>query len=327
MSQLLSPDEIDFSHYLEQTDAQAKVKPAASWLEDLKERLHFKAGERKIYLPWEKTRDVFDFRKGEVTIWAGQNGHGKSMMTSQIALSLMGQDQKVCVASFEMKPVMTLQRMARMFSGCNPFSPEFQQDEGIAAIKELYEQFAIFTTDRLWLYDQQGTADSSTVLGMVKYCAKELGVNHVFVDNLAKCVKGEDDYNGQKSFVDELTAVARDNEIHVHIVHHLKKPSKETNLPDKHDTKGSGAITDQPDNLFLVWRNKDKEHDVKTKGTRSTKSSEPDQYLICAKQRNYEGSQDDEPRIGLWFHRDSMQYLANAGDAPMFFGNYPHRAT
>ncbi len=54
-------------------------------------------------------------------------------MTSQVALSLIGQGAKVCVASFEMKPVTTLQRMARMFNGCNPFSPEFQGAEGIAA--------------------------------------------------------------------------------------------------------------------------------------------------------------------------------------------------
>jgi twinkle protein len=327
MSTILTGDEIDFSLYMRETDAQAKVKPASTWLDDLKDRLTFKHKEKKIYLPWEKTRDVFDFRKGEVTVWAGQNGHGKSMMTTQVVLSLMGQEQKVCVASFEMKPVMTMQRMARMYCGCNPFLPEFQGNEGVGAVKSLYDEFAGWTDGRLWIYDQQGTAETDRVLGMVRYCAKELGIDHVFVDNLGKCVKNEDDYNAQKAFVDEITAIARDNEVHVHIVHHLKKPNKETTRPDKHDTKGSGAITDQPDNLFLVWRNKEKELDVKAKGDRSTKQSEPDQYLICAKQRNYEGSLDDEPTVALWYDRDSMQYVSMEGDSPLFFPNYPHRAT
>jgi twinkle protein len=327
MSEILSADEIDFSLYLRETDAHAKVKPASTWLDDLKTRLLFKQQEKKIYLPWDKTQDVFSFRSGEVTVWAGQNGHGKSMVTSQVALSLMGQDQKVCIASFEMKPVMTMQRMARMYCGCNPFSPEFQQSEGVQAVHGLYDEFSEWTDGRLWLYDQQGTAESSLVLGMVKYCAKELGIGHIFVDNLAKCVKAEDDYNAQKMFVDELTAIARDYQTHVHIVHHLKKPSKETTRPDKHDTKGSGAITDQPDNLFLVWRNKEKEQDMKEKGTRSNKMTEPDQYLICAKQRNYEGSVDDEPAIRLWFNRDAMQYVGESGDSPMFFPNFPHRPT
>lgn len=324
MSAILKPDEIDFSYYLKETDAAAKVRPVSTWLQDLKDRLTSKREEKKIFLPWESTREVFDFRSGEVTIWAGQNGHGKSLMTSQVALSLIGQDQKVCIASFEMKPVITIQRLGRMYCGCNPFSPEFQGDSGVEAIKSLYDEFSEWTEGRLWLYDQQGTADMSLVIGMVRYCAKELGIGHVFVDNLAKCVKNEDDYNLQKMFVDEMTAIARDYAIHVHIVHHLKKPNKETNAPDKHDVKGSGAITDQPDNLFLVWRNKEKEIDVKTKGTRSNKLTEPDQFLICAKQRNYEGSVDDEPRIGLWFNRDAGQFVSKDGDRAQFFPNYPH---
>jgi hypothetical protein len=38
-----------------------------------------------------------------------------------------------------------------------------------------------------------------------------------------KCVAGEDDYNGQKTFVDELTAIARDYGMHIHLVHHIKQ--------------------------------------------------------------------------------------------------------
>ena len=97
-------------------------------------------------------------------------------MTSQVALSLCGQGERVCVASFEMKPVVTLQRKARMFAGFNPFSPEFQGEQGLAAIDQLYEEFQGFTDKRLWLYDQMGTADAEKVGGMVRYCAKELGI-------------------------------------------------------------------------------------------------------------------------------------------------------
>lgn len=320
-------DEIDFSLYMRETDAQANVKPVSAWVDDLKARLHSKRFERQTFLPWPKAVDNFAFRDGEVSLWSGQNGHGKSLMTSQIALSLVGQGERVCVASFEMKPITTLQRMARMYAGMNPFSPEFQGTEGMAAIESLYEDFGAFTDGRMWLYDQMGTADSGRVTGMVRYCAKELGIKHVFVDNLAKCVRGEDDYNSQKSFVDELTAVARDYAIHVHLVHHLKKPANENAVPDKHDNKGSGSITDQVDNVFMVWRNKAKEDDIKVKGFQSTKASEPDHFLLCRKQRNYEGSGDGEPSLKLWFNRDAQQYIAEAGDSPMFFPNWPHKQT
>lgn len=326
MTTIITPDSIDFRQYLRDTDAQANVKNAADYAEVLKARLRIKKAEKKIYLPWPKTRDSFDFRPGEVTVWAGQNGHGKSLVTSMVCLSLLGQEQKICIASFEMKPHMTVQRMARMYAGMNPFSPEFQGDSGIEAIDELYDEFGGWVDKRLWIYDQQGTADRELVIGMVRYCATELKLNHVVVDNLAKVVSGEDDYNAQKAFVDEMTAVARDCQIHIHIVHHLKKPSKETDLPDKNDLKGSGAIADQVDNIVLVWRNKAKEIAIRS-GKAGDKVKEPDQVLFVRKQRNYEGSGDGEPQIALWFDMDSQQYRESPDSGPLFFPNYPHYRT
>jgi twinkle protein len=160
------------------------------------------------------------------------------------------------------------------------------------------------------------------VLAVVRYCARELGINHVFVDNLAKCVRAEDDYNGQKWFVDQLFAAAQDEGIHVHVVHHMRKSSKETDVIDKNDFKGSGSITDQPDNIIGVWRNKPKEQDVKINGRQSKKWDEPDVLVPVFKQRNYEGSEDDEPRIQLWFDRESWQYKASPTDALMDFRNW-----
>ena len=319
MAEIIS-DEIDFSAYLRETDPQTKIKPASAWIDELKDRLRNPNFERKVYLPWEKTNKAFAFRDGEVTLWAGQNGHGKSLITSQIVLSLMGQGERVCIASFEMKPQTTLQRMARMFTGTNPFSLEYQGENGIVALEQLYDEFGGWTNDRLWLYDQVGTAEAETVIGMARYCAKELKIKHIFIDSLMKCVQGEDDYNGQKSFVDELTAVAKDYQCHIHLVHHLRKPKDEHAKPDKHDNKGSGAITDMVDNVMMVWRNKAKEETVKNGG--AAKQDEPDQIVFCRKQRNGE----DEPSIKLWFIKDAMQYVGNYGDPILDFQSYPHKS-
>ena len=317
-------DDIDFSAYLRETDHKQKVRPASDFVQVAKDRLRSQAKTKKVYLPWPKCNASFEFRRGEVTVWAGQNGHGKSLVTTQVALSLIGQDEKACVASFEMKPATTIGRMVRMFAMTNPWSPEYQNDDGHAVLSTLYDQFSDWTTKRLWLYDQTNTAQPNTVLGMVKYCAVELGITHVFIDSLMKCVKSEDDYNGQKEFVDNLCAIAKDCDIHIHLVHHLKKPAKEADMPDKHDTKGSGSITDQVDNLMMVWRNKPKEDDMKS-NKKSNRRTEPDCYLLCRKQRNYEGSDDGEPIIRLWRNGDAGQFVANDGDsAQVFYAGYPH---
>jgi len=316
-------DSIDFSQYLKETDAATNVKPASLWMQELKHDLRHPDKSKRVYLPWEKARDVFRFRPGEVTLWAGQNGHGKTQMASQVMLSLMGQGEKGVIASFEMKPKTTMQRLARMYSQENPFDALFQHDEGIAALEALYQEFGEWTDRRLWLYDQQGTVDAAKVIGMSRYCAKELGITHIMIDSLMKCVRGEDDYNGQKEFVDELTALARDNQVHVHLIHHIRKPANENHVPDKYDNKGSGAITDLVDNVMMVWRNKAKEDDIKAKGPNSQKLKEHDAALLCRKQRNGE----DEPTIFLWFDKHSQQYKGSPDDALMFFPNFPHRAS
>lgn len=59
------------------------------------------------------------------------------------------------------------------------------------------------------------------------------------------------------------------------------------------DIKGSGSITDLADNVFAVWRNKDKA------------PNEPGAVLQCDKQRNGEW----KGKVPLWFDLSSFHYL------------------
>ena len=114
-----------------------------------------------------------------------------------------------------------------------------------------------------------------------------------------------------------MTAIARDHNIHIHLVHHIKKPPTEDHKPTKYDYKGSGAITDQVDNVISVWRDKNKEK-LRDAG-KAFNEMDPDCLLICDKQRNG----DWEGRIGLWFHRDSQQFVASHGEEPLLMYRHP----
>jgi twinkle protein len=309
--EILLDDDIDFSKYENETEVMARVKPASVWLTELVERLRDPVREVRQVMPWGKTHGLIQFRPGEVTVWGGANGAGKSLVTGMVALSLLAQDQRVCIASFEMKPCKTLERMARQYSGTNPDDPAYAGSaEAKQSLIDLYEDFKGWA-QHLYLYDQQGMVTAKKVAAVVRYCATEKGVRHFFVDSLMKCVAGEDDYNGQKAFVDELTAIARDHEMHIHLVHHIRKPSDESHKPNKYDYKGTGAITDQVDNVISVWRNKPKERKVEE--GKDVDPKEPDTLLICDKQRNG----DWEGQVGLWYHRASLQFLGSHNDEPL----------
>lgn len=311
-------DTIDFAAYLADTEAQQKVRPAKDFSAELLDHVFGDRPDPKCFLPWEETHRLIQFRPGEVTLWAGINGHGKSLLTGLVGLSLMGQSQRVCIASFEMKPRKTLYRMGRQWAGMPPDN-EYDTPEMREQSKDLLAQFFDWTEGKLWLYDQQGTVKPETILGVTKYSAVELGCTHIFIDSLMKCVKGEDDYNGQKDFVDELCALAKDNNVHIHLVHHIKKMQDEDRVPGKFDAKGSGAISDQVDNFLVVFRNKKKERLLES--GKEVPHDEPDAFLVCHKQREtgWEGC------IGLYVDKDSMQFKKNPGDRTVNFDTWPHR--
>jgi twinkle protein len=82
--------------------------------------------------------------------------------------------------------------------------------------------------------------------------------------------------------------------------------------------KGSGSITDQVDNLLMVWRNKAKE-DGRATG-KHVNETDPDAALICGKQRNGEW----EGRIALWYEPQSQQFVGSNGAPALDFASFPH---
>jgi twinkle protein len=311
----------DFARYMQETEPKQKVRAASVFVQDMIDDLGMVKTLNHAFLPWDKTHGQFHFRPGEVTLWAGVNGQGKSLITGLVALSLCTQGERACIASFEMKPRKTLERMMRQWSGASaPSDGDLNDSAILATFRDLYEQFRDWSKTTLWLYDQQGTVKTDRLIAVLKYCAHELRVKHFFIDSLMKCVADEDDYNGQKRFVDEVTAIARDTGMHIHLVHHMKKLPDEGKTPDKMDVKGSGSITDQVDNLLMIWRNKPKERNAAA--GKMVSAEEPDALLICEKQRHGEW----EGRISLWFDRDSQQYLGSPGASPLNMFSFPHRS-
>jgi len=307
---IVRPDEVDFEKYLKANDVAQKVKGAGEFLDEIEAEIANPVVDVSQTMPWTKTHAGFQFRAGEVTLYAGGNGGGKSMITGQIAMGLIKQNQRVMIASFEMKPKRTLFRMLRQFAGENIDAPRYVDKRKY--LSSLIQRMRIYAHANLWLYDQQGTVTAQQVIAVSRYSAVELGVQHIFIDSLMKCVSGEDDYNAQKSFVDELTSLARDHNVHVHLIHHIRKLQSEEVKPNKNDIKGSGSISDQVDNVLMVWRNKKKEHDAQNG---SVDVQIPDAYLMCEKQRNGEA----EDWYSLWYLKESQQFVEYHDSIPMSF--------
>jgi twinkle protein len=312
-TRLLKSQDIDVEKYLKNNDVGQKVRIVSDWLDEITENYINPPVNDNAKMPWTKTQDDFNFRLGEVTLYAGGNGGGKSLITGQIALHLIKQKRRCVIASFEMKPTSTIHRMLRQFAG--EFIDDPLTNDREKYIKGLTQRFNQFAGEHLYIYDQQGSTTPNQTIAMARYCAVELGIEHIFIDSLIKVCNAEDNFNEQKYFVDELTALARDHNVHIHLIHHIRKLQSEEVQPGKYDIKGTGAITDQVDNVFLMWRNKQKEN--RKRNGEKYEEDLPDAYLMCEKQRNGEAQE----MYGLYYHQSSQQFIETWGGATMDFDN------
>lgn len=278
---LLSVSDDELEEYREVVSPTRHVRSIGDFLAEVMDRrFGGKKDDVGDTMPWEKAVGI-GFRPGEITIWAGINGHGKSAITTQIAGYWALQEKPSLIASFEMLPHKTADRMLLQISG--------QADPTDAVGFEFFRRMH----KRIWIYDKREVVEVELLYKVIRYAVVEKEIKHVWIDSLMKCIRGEDDYNAQKNFVERLTAMAKELCCHIHLIHHVRKASDENEIPNKFSLKGSGAITDLADNVLILWRNKAKEIAI-ARG--EPDEGQPDFMLICDKNRHgaWEG------RIPLW---------------------------
>ena len=295
----LIPDSIDLSKYLEPESA-VSVRPATFFTDRTLDVLAGRNQAQGLPLPWAKTAGRFAFRPGELTVWTGYKGHGKSMLLSQCLLFGMARGERALILSPEFKPEGVLARKVRQAACCaNPtdaFARRFLAWAGAG---------------RLWLFDHQGSLTPDTVLSVIRYAIDKHAVTHVLVDSLMKCGIGPDDYARQKKLVDDLQSIAHQSDIHLHLIAHARKGESDDKPARLHDVKGASELADMAENVLSVWKNKRK-LDALSRGDHKH-DSDPDALLVVDSQRNGEGWTGS---FSLWYDQPSFQFLGEPNHRP-----------
>lgn len=256
-----------------------------------------------IFLPWEKMRNDFKVRPGETTVWAGINGHGKSLALSHLIADGIAQGSKWCVASMEMPP--------------RQFGDKFYRQSGWTKDCGIEAEIKEFAHD-LFIFNEYGVAKAAKILEVFEYARRRYGVDQFVIDSLTKCGFAEDDYANQKAYVDEVVEFGMKNNVHVHLVVHVRKSDDESKRPGKFDIKGSGGISDVVNNVLTVWRNKKKEavksgeEVIDDQKERNGILAKSDMIISCVKQKKT----GIEGGYGLWFHPESCQFLERPDSEP-----------
>lgn len=244
--------------------------------------------------PW------FRFRGGEISVWTGFNGHGKSQMLGQVGLGLLAQGQSICIFSGEMQPARLLKRMTRQATGF--------AEPAVPFIRKVSRWF----DDRLWLFNLTGSADSERLFAVFTYAVRRYGIKTFFIDSLMMISDIPEDGKGcleaQRQFMRKLADFAKRFDAHVHLVAHPRKAMDEKTGPGKQDTAGSGKITNMADNHWSVWANLRDENEPA--------DDAPDAYLEINKQRN---GDSQHRKLWLWYDPKSQQYRSVRAARPQQF--------
>jgi twinkle protein len=280
-----------------------ELKSIVEYSDDIIEAFYPSSGQQPGFsLPWDKTNNI-RVHHGELSLWTGFSGHGKSVFLGQVMNHAIKAGEKVCVASFEMQPKSTFKRMIQ------------QEVESSLPSRETIKNVVASHSENLFAFALVGSGKTDRVIDVFEYAFRRYGVRQFVVDSLMKLGLAEDDYSGQKIAVERLSDFCNEFSVSIHLVTHSRKKENESTPPGKMDIKGSGGMTDLADNVFCVFRNKAKEAEARayieqngyeSSGVMSDEiSAKYDALFACNKCRE---NGENEGVWGLYFNRKTLVY-------------------
>jgi twinkle protein len=197
-----------------------------------------------IKTPWEKLDHLLKgWRDGEITVWSGKNGAGKSTILNQVFLDSAEKGIKSCIFSGEMSPARYLRWAV------------IQYQENDAPHPDRIETTLSWLSSRVYILNLSAGIKPEKLLGDFEYAARRYNVKHFIIDSLMKVsLPGSDEYKEQQGFMNQLSAFAQKHKAHIHLVAHPRKTESDDDTPGKVDVKGSSHITDMADNVIVMHR-------------------------------------------------------------------------
>ena len=261
----------------------------------------------------ELDRATGGFFLGDLSVWTGERGRGKSTLLGQLLLEAIDQGSTVCAYSGEL-PAWRFKYWT-MLQAAGPGRLVLQTDKAsgrqVPAVPPAVAGLIDAWWDKRFFLDDleaEGAHDEEKILRNFEYAVRRYGASVFLVDNIMTARfhtnREADYYRAQANFVARLKAFAKRHSAHVHVVAHPRKLDRSrTRKPDADDVGGSGDVTNLADNVFALADGPQKAPD----GTVETVPG-----LIILKNRAF----GDRAAVPLGFERRSKRFYPYRGGNP-----------
>lgn len=207
-------------------------------------------------------REIGGFAPGELSVWTGRRGEGKSTLLGQILLDAINQGRRVCAYSGEL-PAKQFKRFIRQQAAGylhvtkreDPLTGKsfFLVNDDVKVPIDRWFDGTLFLTD----IRDKAAHDKETILRLFEGSNRRYGCDTFLVDNIMTAqLRREAEqgyYRAQSAFAGRLADFCKRLGVHVHLVVHPRKTEGKRPL-EADDVGGSGDITNRADNVLKVER-------------------------------------------------------------------------
>lgn len=198
------------------------------------------------------------FWMGQLTVWSGRRGEGKSTILGQMLLESIENGFNVCAYSGELTASQFQYWLDLQAAGednitfvKDPLSGEKTSVLTDAVKNGIHEWYR----GKAYLYDNEiaGASEADAVMSVFEYAARRYNCRVFTVDNLMSLRYEDSDnfYRRQSLFCGRLAEFAKKYNVHVHLVAH---PRKTTDRLGNDDIAGSADITNRADNVITMTK-------------------------------------------------------------------------
>lgn len=196
-------------------------------------------------------------RPGDLVVISGATGMGKTFFTQNVIYNLAKKGTSVMFFSLEMTPEQVAERFIMIDTKIN--TDKFGGgviDLDAVELKAVEDSIVQLAKTPIYLYNGAGDMNKDSLAMVSQQAIDHFGCQIIVVDHLHYFASSAEDTAEISAIVRKAKIIARDNEVPVVMISHIRKTASDSTAPGVQDLRNSSLIGQDADVILMISRDK-----------------------------------------------------------------------